>query len=417
MYDSISMDRAGSITTEDFLAICSTMFDGADDQKSIAAGLGISQQSVSNFRRGMQISARSGRKILAAWNAFAETGEAPKAPGLIDGSDDDTGTRPFVAVPMARDRDSGRMYRADQISSGLIGNTAGPILSDEEVVARIDGRFNVMVQIVRRMLRGKVRSCIVRAAAGVGKTYTIERELARHKAEKPDFYAKVLSGGGVSASALYKALYHARKGGVVVLDDNDSMLDSDETLNMIKNALDSSDKRVLTWSKRNAEVYNRLAMEQKADREHAREVEKKGDDARSWDQVFEDLTFGMIPDEFEFEGAMIFITNLDFHAIAEAGGARGNHVAAMMDRSFHLNLTINNLRDKTLWCNHIFRAHMADGLDAALVEDICGYVATNANKFATLSLRLFLAIRDLATDPEDTGWKEIIEATKFKPTC
>ena len=31
--------------------------------------------------------------VAKAWNAFVETGAAPKPKGLIDGSDDDTGTR------------------------------------------------------------------------------------------------------------------------------------------------------------------------------------------------------------------------------------------------------------------------------------------------------------------------------------
>ena len=83
--------------------------------------------------------------------------------------------------------------------------------------------------------------------------------------------------------------------------------------------------------------------------------------------------------------------------------------------SFFVDLTIQNLRDKTLWCNHIFRKHMADGIEADMIEDICSFVSENSSKFFSMSLRLYLAIRDLATDPVDgAGWKDIIEATKFK---
>ena len=416
--NQISIEQAGNLTTDDFLGICDAMFDGVNDQKSVAAGLGISQQSVSNFKRGVEISSRSGKKIIASWNAFCDTGEAPKPVGLLDAENDDTGTRPFVAVPMARERDTGRIFRADQVGSGLIGNVGGPVLSDEEVVARIDGRFNVMTQILRRMLRNKARAMIVQAAAGVGKTHRIDQELRAHgtkmKSAGREFYSKVLSGGGVSAFALYKALWLARKNGIVVLDDNDSFLDADETLNMIKNALDTSDRRILTWSKRNGEVYCPIMMVEKAEREHRKEVAKEGDKARSYDEVYDDLTFGMIPNEFEFTGAMVFITNLDFKGIAMGGGSRAPHITAMIDRAFFVDLTIQNLRDKTLWCTHVFRTFMTDGLDAGQVEDICSFVADNATKVFSMSLRLFGAIAELASDPEGGDWVEIITATKFK---
>jgi hypothetical protein len=422
--NTISLENAGNLTTDDFFTICQKMFNGVKDQKSVAGGLGISQQSVSNFKNGVSISARSGRKIITSWNSFCETGEAPKPVGLIDGSDDDTGMRPFVAVPMARDRVNGRLYPADKIGSGLLGNTSGPVQSDDEVVARIGGRFNVMVQIIRRMLRKdengnlKVRSAIVQAASGVGKTHTIIKELMAHQAklaaENLTFFFKVLSGGGVTASSLYKTLYAARKGGVVVLDDNDSILDSDEGLNMVKCALDTSQKRTLTWTKRSNDVFCPIAMTAKAERESGKEYAKDPDTARSSEQVYEDLTFGLIPNTFEFKGGMIFITNLDFKGIAMSGSARAAHVMAMMDRSFFINLTISTSRDRLLWSTHVFTNHMADNLSDEQVADIVKFVKDNSTKFFSMSLRLFGAIADLASDPESGDWKEVIIATKFK---
>ena len=242
------------------------------------------------------------------------------------------------------------------------------------------------------MLRRKVRSCIVQAAPGVGKTYTIERELRAWAEGDERRYYKILSGGGVSAFALYKALYLARNGGVVVLDDNDSFLDADETLNMLKNALDSSETRTLTWSKKNSMV---------------KDVDLHGD-------VEEDDE--RIPNSFEFNGSMVFITNLDFQGIAESGSARSAHVAAMIDRSFFVNLTINNLRDKVLWCTHVFTNFMAPamGLGAGQVQDIVGFVHENQKRFFILSLRLFKDCGELAADEEGGDWKDIIEATKFK---
>ena len=389
-YQTISLPLSTEMTTETFLAIVDEMV-GSRDQHSVAAALDISQSSASNFMRGTKISNRSGNKIAAAWNAFVETGVAPKRDsGDIDDSASDDGNRPFVAVnnvPVVRERASGQFFRRDHVEAGLVGSPE----TDDEVVARISGRFGVMTNIVRRMLRRKLNSMIVRAAPGVGKTYTIERELRAHKTANEKFEFSVLSGGGVSAFALYKALYKARNGGVVVLDDNDSFLDADETLNMLKNALDSSEIRTLTWSKKNSEVFD---------------VDFEGEDEED----------SKIPSRFEFNGAMIFITNLDFQAIAQSGSARSAHVAAMIDRSWYVNLTINNLRDKMLWCEHVFMEHMyaKQGLSLAQANEIVAYVKENATKFFILSLRLFKDIGELAADTDGGDWQEIVEATKFK---
>jgi hypothetical protein len=235
----------------------------------------------------------------------------------------------------------------------------------------------------------------------------------------------VLSGGGVSAFALYKALHKAASGGVVVLDDNDSFLDADETLNMLKNALDSSDVRTLTWSKRNSEVYCPLLMREKSVRIAEKEEKeagaegnngkmKDGSDPRNADTVYDDLIHGLIPDEFEFKGAMIFITNLNFQQIAESGSTRSSHVSAMIDRSWFVNLTINNLRDKVLWCTHVFRTAMAGALTAEQTDDTVSFVQDNATKFFILSLRLFKDIASLQGDDDAGDWRTIVEATKFR---
>jgi hypothetical protein len=417
---TIPVPMSRELTTEEFYGLIDNMV-GTRDQHSVAKAFNLGQSSVSNFMRGTAISVRSSNKIAAAWNSFVETGSAPKDTGLID--DEDDGTRPYVTVNMVRERDTGRMFREDQVSTGLIGLTGGRVESDDEVVERISGRFDVMTHIVQRMLRKKATSMIVQAAPGVGKTFRIEKMLRTHKQATKGFYHKVLSGGGVSAFALYKALHTAATGGVVVLDDNDSFLDADETLNMLKNALDSSDVRTLTWSKRNGEVYCPLIMREKAVRIAEKEAKeatenagktKDGNKPRTADEVYDEQTHGLIPDEFEFNGAMIFITNLNFQQIAESGSSRSTHVSAMIDRSWFVNLTINNLRDKVLWCTHVFRTAMSGALTPEQTDDTVEFVQDNATKFFILSLRLFKDIASLQGDDDAGDWRNIVEATKFR---
>lgn len=346
------------ITTEDFNNISQEIARsmGNSDQTTIAKVLDISQGSVSNYLSGKSVpTPRISQKIANAMNNFRSGSLVPSS----------TVKKPEEKIEK--------------------------IFSKSEIVERIQGRFDIMTNIVRRMLRQKVNSMIVRAAPGVGKTYNIERQLNLHKKENPNFESFVLSGGGVSAFALYKALYKARNGGVVVLDDNDSFLDSPETLNLLKNALDSSEVRTLTWSKKNSEIY---------DADFDRDDE---DDVR-------------IPSRFEFNGAMIFITNLDFHAIAESNSARAPHLAAMIDRSWYVNLTINTLQEKHLWCEHVFLTHMYEsmGLNSVQAAEIVNFVSDNIDRFFILSLRLYKDIASLVDDSNDGTWKSIVEATKFK---
>jgi hypothetical protein len=413
MYNTIPLDS--KLDTATFKNMCEAMFGTLKDQVGIGAGLDLGQSSISNFIRGSDISRRSGNKIITVWNAFIENGSLPKQTGSIDkASDADDGTRPFVSVPMVRDRVSGRIYTAEKVESGLIGSVTGQIQSPEEVVARIDNRFNIMIQIVRRMTRGKVRSQIVQAAPGVGKTYRIEKELAAWHADTGGNY-NILSGGGVTAASLFKSIYNARDGGVVVLDDNDSFLDDTESKNMLKNALDSSATRILTWTKQSNEVYSPAKMRAKAERmawmEAERDAKKGTDDARAMEDIFEDLTFGKIPDTFEFNGAMIFITNKNLKAKALAGDA---DLEAMIDRSLYTDLTISNLRDKSLWCDHVFANYMTDGLTPEQVTDIREFMVTNMHQVFSMSLRRYLMISELAADAEAGDWKNIAKATMFK---
>ena len=327
------------------------------------------------------------KRIVNRWNAFIDNGGA-----VPEDAEPEVDEPPFVPVGLVRDRVSGVMRKAEDVHPALIGKRGGPMESEEEVENRISHRFDIMESMMRRMIRGRVRSMVVQAAAGVGKTYRIEKMLEAEGARSENFHYEILSGGGVTPLGLYKALHRARNGGVLVLDDNDSLLEASnmEGVNLLKNSLDSSDKRVLTWTKQNAEIYDIHSNP-------------------------EDPDDGRIPSSFEFKGAMVFITNMDFQAIAEGNKKNSAHIKALIDRSFLVNLTIQTLSDKVIWCDHIFRSFMSEGMDEETVADVSGFVRENRHRFFGISCRLYNDIIALAADPEDgMSWKAIIEATKFK---
>ena len=440
------LSEATVLTGAMFASILDEMI-GTRDQHKVSRFFGgqISQSSVSNYLRQPRknLGKGKGKVVIRFWNAWIENGSefgvSPQsgldANDLVDDQTaKDDGTRPFVAEPMARDRTSGRMYPLSQVNPALVGQTSGKMLSDDETVARIASRFETMEGFVKMATEEDdlVRSIMIQAGPGIGKSFNILRILEEWKGGNNDRYFRFLSGGGVTPFVLYEALYKARDGGVVVLDDNDKFLDIAEAMNLLKTALDSSERRVLDWPKMNQKVYNAGAMLAKAEKTAKAELraykkatgktevdaedENKGsvDFPRSVDEIYEELTAYRVPDEFEFNGSMIFITNLPMQEIAQSGSEKGDHLMAMMDRSWPVNLTVTTLRDRLLWCTHVFRTFMAPkiGLDDVQTDEVCAFITKNRNRFLSVSCRLFMDAGKLSARGMD--WKTMLEHTKFK---
>jgi hypothetical protein len=231
------------------------------------------------------------------------------------------------------------------------------------------------------VINGVVPALIVSGPAGLGKSYGIEKALEAHAAEAgADFKYDVINGS-ISAVGLYIVLYRMREGGVVVLDDADECFRDETTLNILKAALDSSDKRVISW------------------RKQAHWLDAEG-----------------VEDRFEFKGRVIFLTNIDFERQVNSGKPGAVHFKALMDRSLYLHLTLRTLADYMVRIQQVvIGANMLKkyGLDEAEVADILEYVDDNKRRFYHLSLRLIhqIALCRLA-DPEN--WRADIEMTKMR---
>ena len=171
---------------------------------------------------------------------------------------------------------------------------------------------------------GVVRGMVVTGPPGVGKSFGVEKVL-----EKNSLFDKLagkklrfgIEKGAASAIGLYKLLYnYADKGNVLVLDDCDTVLYDETSLNLLKAALDSSKKRRLSWNTDSALL------------------RREG-----------------IPDSFEFKGSVIFITNLRFDKVR---GKIKDHLDAIMSRCHYLDLTMDTAREKLLRVKQI----VADGM-------------------------------------------------------
>lgn len=84
--------------------------------------------------------------------------------------------------------------------------------TDEEIIARLRERFEILDDMTRAVKKGAVRALIVSGPPGVGKSFGVERVLSKH-----DLLADVANDsklkkyeivkGAASAIGLYKKLY------------------------------------------------------------------------------------------------------------------------------------------------------------------------------------------------------------------
>lgn len=257
--------------------------------------------------------------------------------------------------------------------------------SEEEIDLRIKKRFDAMDRMASGVMRGIVPAMIAAGPAGLGKSWGIKEALDRRKKEAAeagfDFSYDYLTGA-VSPVGLYISAWNYRhKGCVIVLDDCDSVFGDEDSLNILKAMLDSNARRYISWRKKSR-----------------------------W---LEDLG---IDDNFEFEGSVIFLTNLDFEKKAESGKAYAAHFKALMDRCLYLHLTIRSIKDFMVRIKQVvYGQKMLEqyGFTPEQTDELMQFVFENRKRFYHLSLRLVhqIALLQLA-DPDN--WKADVEMTKMR---
>jgi len=179
---------------------------------------------------------------------------------------------------------------------------------------------------------------------------------------------------------LYCKLYeYSEKNKVLVFDDCDSVLMDDLSLNILKAALDSSKKRTIHW---NADSHK---------------LRNEG-----------------VPNKFDFQGSVIFITNIKFDNVRSA--KLKDHLDALMSRCHYLDLTLDTMRDKFLRIKQIARTgglFREYGMDQTGEDEIITFMQEKQTRLREMSLRMAIKLADLRR-MSPGRWMSIAENTCMK---
>ena len=253
--------------------------------------------------------------------------------------------------------------------------------TDEEAMDRIESTFLMLDKITDACARSIIRGLVVSGPPGIGKSFGVEKQL-----EAVNMF-RVLEGrdpryefvtGGVSSIGLYQKLYYNRAPDqVLVFDDCDGLLFDEECLSLLKGALNSGDKRRISWNKESRVLQT------------------------------ED-----IPEQFDFEGSIIFLSNVDFEKSIARGSRISSHLEAIMSRCHYLDLEIGSVRDQLLRIRQVIRDGMLKPYDFTPEQEksILDFVFDNSEYLREVSLRMVKKIADFVkADPNE--WHEMAEST------
>ena len=253
-------------------------------------------------------------------------------------------------------------FKEAEPTTPVAGTT--PAESDEQAIERIGARFAILNEMTEAIAQDQIKGMIVSGPPGIGKSYGVETSLMKYStfddiAGKERKFEVVK--GAMSAIGLYKKLYqHADRGHVVCFDDCDVILYDDLALNLLKAALDTGRKRTLQWGT------------------ESRFLHAEG-----------------VPNTFDFNAGIIFITNVKFDNVKSK--KLRDHLEALQSRCHYLDLTIDSMRDRMLRIKQICREGLLKkyAMSQAVEDELVDFIFANRTRLREVSLRMVLKIADL----------------------
>ena len=268
----------------------------------------------------------------------------------------------------------------DAAVCAVIAQSAVAAQTDDERMAEIAERFEMLTDMTKAATNGDIRAMIVSGPPGVGKSYGVEREIEKaclfDQIAGKRLRAEVVKGSA-TALGLYMALYkYSDSNCVLVFDDCDTILFDDVSLNLLKGALDSGKSRKISWLS------------------ESRALKDEG-----------------IPNSFSFKGSVIFITNLKFDQMKSQ--KLKDHLDALQSRCHYLDLTLDTMRDKLLRIKQIAKSgELFTDMDITEIgqEEIIAFMDTNKDRLREMSLRMAIKLAQLYKSFPGT-WEKMARTT------
>jgi len=276
----------------------------------------------------------------------------------------------FAMVGSKKIKSYSKKYVEKRLAS-MVGDVEQAIVIATEKQNRygINERFGFVEKLVNMVASGVQPSAVITGAGGLGKTYTVIKTLGANGYTDISDLAEFQVGsvintrkcfitvkGFSTAKGLYRTLFE-NNGKVIVFDDCDAVLKDPVALNLLKGALDSYGKRIISWN-----------------------ADMKDDD---------------LPRSFNFDGRVIFISNMDQDKIDQAIRSR----SMMIDLSMSSEQKIDRMEfiaKSNEFMPEYELSHKKDAL--ALIREI-------ANDAKEISLRTLISVTKIRASNKD--WREM----------
>lgn len=265
--------------------------------------------------------------------------------------------------------------RAAAMAAGLpITGKAGVTVMPAQVESRfsIIERFEFVNDMVGMVADGHQASVVVTGPGGLGKSFTVYKALKSkgfadislvdgfevgEKAPKKSF--RVVKGYS-TPKGLFRTLYENRES-VIVFDDCDSVLKDSVSENLLKAALDSYSRRIISWN-----------------------ADFKDDE---------------LPNVFEFKGRVVFISNMSAGQIGQP----------ILSRSMNVDLTMT-LEQKIERMRHLLATskEFLEDFSTQHKNDAMDLIAEVSPKVKELTLRTIIQVTNIRKNG-GKNWKNMAE--------
>ena len=230
------------------------------------------------------------------------------------------------------------------------------IVAEKQSKFDINTRFGFVEKLVNMVASGVQASAVITGEGGLGKTFTVTKTLesAGYKdiSDLAEFEVGTIINarkcftmvkGYSTAKGLYRTLFENNKS-IIVFDDCDAVLKDPVALNILKSALDSYGKRIISWN-----------------------ADMRDDD---------------LPRSFNFEGRVIFISNMEQDRIDQAIRSR----SMMIDLSMTTDQKIDRME-------HIAKSdEFLPEYDASIKKDALALIREIQADCKEISLRTLIAV-------------------------